>query len=49
MINMTPTKYRQLYAIYDNKVDLNKETVQNIQETVRLLYELGRAPTDIGI
>ena len=49
MINITPIKYRQLYAIYDNKADLNKEMVQNIQETVGLLYELGRAPTDIGI
>ena len=49
MINITPTKYRQLYAIYDNKADSNKEIVQSIQETVGLLYELGRAPTDIGI
>lgn len=49
MINITPTKYRRLYKIYDNKADLEKETSQNIQDTTRLLYELGRAPTDIGI
>ena len=49
MINITPTKYRQLYAIYDNKADLEKEIAQSIQETVKLLYKLGRAPTDIGI
>jgi biotin synthase len=49
MINITPEKYRQFYAIYDNKAGLEKETTQTIQETVELLYELGRAPTDIGI
>ncbi|CAL7962502.1 biotin synthase [Gammaproteobacteria bacterium] len=49
MINITPAKYRQLYAIYDNKADLEKEITQSIQETVELLYKLGRAPTDIGV
>jgi biotin synthase len=49
MINITPAKYRRLYAIYDNKADSNKEVTQSIQETIKLLYKLGRAPTDIGI
>lgn len=49
MINITPAKYKQLYAIYDNKADLEKETTQCIKETTELLYKLGRAPTDIGI
>ncbi len=49
MINITPIKYRQLYTIYDNKADSEKEVAQSIKETVELLYELGRAPTDIGV
>lgn len=48
MINITPTKYKQFYTIYDNKADLEKEIMQSIQETVGLLYDLGRAPTDIA-
>ncbi|MEI8055365.1 MAG: [FeFe] hydrogenase H-cluster radical SAM maturase HydE [bacterium] len=49
MINITPVKYRQLYTIYDNKADLEREIAQSIQETVELLHKLGRAPTDIGV
>lgn len=49
MLNVTPQKYRQLYTIYDNRAGLQEEVAQNIQTTVKLLYELGRAPTDIGI
>lgn len=49
MINITPIKYRQLYKIYDNKVDLKKETKTNIQAAIKLLYDLGRVPTDIGL
>lgn len=49
MINITPAKYKQLYTIYDNKADLGKEITQSTQDTIKLLYELGRAPTDIGI
>lgn len=49
MIDITPQYYRELYKIYDNKVDIPKEIGQNIAETVKLLYDLGRAPTDIGI
>jgi biotin synthase len=49
MINVTPEKYRQWYAIYDNKIDVKKEIGQNIQDTVELLYKLGRAPADIGM
>lgn len=49
MINVTPWKYRQFYAIYDNRAGLQEEIAQNIRTAVKLLYELGRAPTDIGI
>jgi biotin synthase len=48
MINITPNKQKNLYKIYDGKSDIDKEIKQNIQEKVNLLYELGRAPTDIG-
>ncbi|GAG99618.1 unnamed protein product, partial [marine sediment metagenome] len=49
MINMTPLKYRPLYAIYDNRSDLSKEIDNSIKETVDLLYSLGRSPIDIGV
>ena len=48
MINITPLKYRSLYAIYDNKANKDKEISDSIKETVDLLYSLGRAPTDLG-
>ena len=49
MVNITPEKYRQFYAIYDNKAGLEKEIDQSVQGTIELLYGLGRAPTDIGV
>jgi len=49
MINITPLKYRPLYAIYDNKAHINQDINNSIKETVDLLYSLGRAPTDLGI
>lgn len=48
MINITPEKYKKLYTIYDNKAGINQEIESSIQETVNLLYSLGRAPTDLG-
>ncbi|MBU0743822.1 MAG: radical SAM protein, partial [Gammaproteobacteria bacterium] len=49
MINFTPDNYKELYNIYDNRVDVGKEIGQNIKDTVQLLYDLGRSPTDIGL
>lgn len=49
MIDITPKLYKGLYKIYDNKVGVDKEVGSDIQETVELLYALGRAPTDIGL
>ena len=49
MINITPKKYKELYKIYDSKADVKKEIKQSIEETVKMLRELGRAPTDIGV
>jgi biotin synthase len=49
MINLTPMKYRPLYSIYDDRADKFQEVETGIKETVDLLYELGRAPTDLGV
>lgn len=49
MLNVTPMKYRQLYSIYPNRAH-SSETIENqINETISLLRELGRAPTDLSI
>ncbi len=49
MINVTPMKYRELYSIYHNKAGNERETEDNINDTIELLYSLGRAPTDLGL
>ncbi|MBU0953347.1 MAG: [FeFe] hydrogenase H-cluster radical SAM maturase HydE [Nanoarchaeota archaeon] len=46
MINVTPPTYRDLYIIYPKH---GKEVKKAIQETIDLLYSLGRAPTDLGL
>jgi len=48
MINATPPNYKELYAIYDDRIDNKIDMEQSIKEATDLLYELGRAPTDIG-
>ena len=48
MINATPSSFRKLYKIYDNRADRDIEMEQNIKETTDLLYKLGRAPADLG-
>ena len=49
MLNVTPQKYRDLYAIYPNRAH-NTETIEDqIKSTLELLYSLGRAPTDLGV
>jgi biotin synthase len=47
MINITPAKYKPLYAIYQGKVTTKLES--EIKNTVDLLFSLGRAPTDLGV
>ena len=49
MLNVTPMKYRKLYDIYPNRAGMEKEINNQIKETLSLLRELGRAPTDLGI
>jgi len=49
MLNVTPIKYRKLYSIYPNRAHGNEEIQAQIENTIGLLYSLGRAPTDLGI
>jgi len=49
MINITPERYKKLYSIYPNRAGIDKSVKENIDETLELLYSLGRAPTDLGI
>ena len=49
MLNVTPMKYRSLYRIYDNKAGSNRKIEDSINDTIELLYSLGRAPTDLGV
>jgi len=48
MINLTPLKYREQYAIYDNRA-CKLELKDAIDETTKLLFSLGRAPTDLSV
>ncbi len=47
MINITPKKYKNLYAIYPNRAG-SDDVEKAINVTLKLLYSLGRAPTDLG-
>lgn len=49
MINITPIKYRRLYEIYPNRAGTEDDIPARIDSVLKLLYSLGRAPTDIGI
>ena len=49
MINLTPRQYRPLYSIYDHRACNDQTVAANIQETIQLLRDLGRAPMDVGL
>lgn len=49
MINITPLKYRKLYEIYPDRAGNEDEITNRIDAVLKLLNDLGRAPTDIGI
>ncbi len=49
MINVTPVKYRKLYDIYPNRAGLEDDVPARIDTMLKLLYSLGRAPTDLGV
>lgn len=49
MINLTPEKYRKLYEIYPNRAGIERDVRRRIDEVIKLLHSIGRAPTDLGI
>jgi biotin synthase len=49
MLNVTPQKYRNLYAIYPDRAHMEETIEDQIKSTLELLYSLGRAPTDLGV
>ncbi|MFH1654191.1 MAG: radical SAM protein [Pseudomonadota bacterium] len=49
MLNVTPEKYKKLYSIYPKKYGYDKDLKIQIDETINLLHELGRAPTDLSL
>lgn len=49
MLNVTEPRLKELYSLYPGRVDKDKEIKEDIDETVKLLTEIGRAPSDIGL
>ena len=49
MINLTPEQYREKYEIYPNRSGAGIKIKKNITETLSLLQDLGRAPTDLSM
>lgn len=49
MLNVTPKKYRRLYDIYPDRAGTDTCIKERIDLVVKLLYSIGRAPTDIGL
>jgi biotin synthase len=49
MLNVTPLKYRPLYSLYPNRAHEAEEVSIQIEHTIALLRDLGRAPTDLSV
>ncbi len=49
MINLTPEKYRKFYEIYPDRAGTGQNIRQRIEQVIKLLHSIGRAPTDLGI
>jgi biotin synthase len=49
MLNVTPVKYRRQYEIYKNRANVETEAREQVKEALKLLKDLGRAPTDLGL
>lgn len=49
MLNVTPLSYRKFYSLYPNRAHQNETIYKQIDDTVKLLMELGRAPTDLSV
>jgi biotin synthase len=48
MLNATPIKYRKLYDIYPDRAHVDEDIDHQISWALKLLQDLGRAPTDLG-
>jgi biotin synthase len=49
MLNVTPPQFKKDYEIYPGRAHADQPLAEQIDETVSLLMEMGRAPTDLGI
>ena len=49
MTNLTPKDYVELYDIYPDRASVNVTAEEQIEDALKLLKSIGRAPTDLGI
>ncbi|MBU0687108.1 MAG: radical SAM protein [Candidatus Margulisbacteria bacterium] len=49
MLNVTPKKYSENYSIYPGRAHAGEGIQEQIDTTLKVLRDLGRAPTDLGI
>ena len=49
MLNATPMQYRNLYSLYPGRAHEGEKIEDQIKDTISLLRQLGRAPTDLGV
>ncbi|MFH1772379.1 MAG: radical SAM protein [Candidatus Omnitrophota bacterium] len=49
MINVTPISRRKLYSIYPDKAHINDGLKSQVDEVIKMLKFLGRAPADLGL
>lgn len=49
MLNVTPDRFKHLYSIYPNRAHADEGLQEQIDITLKILRDIGRAPTDLGI
>jgi len=49
MLNVTPGQFRKDYEIYPGRAHAEENLQEQIKTTLRILMNLGRAPTDLGV
>lgn len=49
MLNVTPESLRNAYSIYPGRAHKDESIQDQINDTIAMLRELGRAPTDLGV
>lgn len=49
MLNVTPDEFKKLYNIYPNRAHIDEGIQEQIENTIYMLKELGRAPTDLSV